>query len=199
MARTPSYLKGLAETRARAASEVERYAVLVPELIAKFATAQAELEACDLFIRKFSPGTDPSRIPSVQAWQGRYGLRGALKDAIAEHLRACAPAEVSTPALANAIAAKLGLKFPTKEARRAWLHGSVGKQLKRLVTEGLIKRMHQQEWCTSKNPGRWRWKKQRATTMDELRAMAAAAGIGTVEADDIPDGPAEGAPEGVEA
>ncbi len=44
VARTPSYLKGLVDTRARAAGEVLRYRALADEFNLKVAKAQAELK-----------------------------------------------------------------------------------------------------------------------------------------------------------
>ena len=50
MRKTPSYLKGLAETRARAAAEVIRYTALATEVQQRLAEAQAALNSCDLLI-----------------------------------------------------------------------------------------------------------------------------------------------------
>ena len=217
MARTHPFVKGLAETRARAAGELDRCEFLAPKLDralararadvvrlqasvitlpARRARAQAELDACDLFLRKTLPGITPACIPSVNAWQGRYGTRGALKTAIAEFVRACAPAEVTTREIAWAVQVRLGLEFGSRAAAGEWARNTLGAQLRRFAVEGLIDRLHDPKNGNNAHR-RWRWKKQRATTMAELRAMAAAAGIGTVQADDIPDGAPEGATDGV--
>jgi hypothetical protein len=117
--------------------------------------------------------------------------------AIAECVHACAPAEVSTPEIALALEAKFGIKFPSKKLRKRWVHSCVVGRLNEMASQGILDRLHETT-VGFNGRGRWRWKKQQATTMAELRAMAAAAGIGTVQADDIPDGPPEGAAEGVE-
>ena len=116
MAKTPPYLKGLAETRARAAGDVVRFGALAGDALASLAEeklevtlyqsladefnarltqAHAEANACDIFIRKIAPNTDPANILAIQAWQGHYGRRGSLKAAIADCIRSSAPAAVS--------------------------------------------------------------------------------------------------------
>jgi|GEM_PF-4648916 len=81
MQKTPSYLKGLAETRARAAADVLRYQQIIDEVMVSLARAQAEVDACDMLIRKFDDRLDPTQIEPVAHWKGRYGKRGALKEA----------------------------------------------------------------------------------------------------------------------
>ena len=78
MRKTPSYLKGLAETRARAAADILRYKQVIDEIMVSLAKAQAELEACDTLIKKFDDRLDPTQVEPINHWQGRYGKRGAL-------------------------------------------------------------------------------------------------------------------------
>ena len=73
--KTSALVKGLTETRARVAGEVERYTTLVPDLVEKFAKAQAELDACDLFIRKLGQGIDPVSILRLREALGTRQLR----------------------------------------------------------------------------------------------------------------------------
>lgn len=82
MRKTPSYLKGLAETRARVAGDLQRYEKQHPQLEVKLkaaeadldrcqrlysgvcrglAEAKADLESCDRLIRKFDDRLDPSQ------------------------------------------------------------------------------------------------------------------------------------------
>jgi hypothetical protein len=63
MKKTPSYLKGLAETRARLAGDIERYERVSNEIAEKLVLARRELEACDLLIRRFDGRLDPNKIP----------------------------------------------------------------------------------------------------------------------------------------
>ena len=76
---TPSYLKGLAETRARVDADVQRLQKIHDEIAEKLAEATAERNSCDCLIRKYDERLDPNVIAPIQAWKGRYGPRGALK------------------------------------------------------------------------------------------------------------------------
>ena len=144
MRKTPSYLKGLAETRARAARDVQCYQQLVDEPQTRLAQAQAELAACDTLIRKFDDRLDPDLIDPVNHWQGRYGKRGALKAAVLKVLQAHAPEEVTTTMIGLAVQAEFRLVFYLPVEREAWLANSVRNCLKKLVKEGLVEACHDQ-------------------------------------------------------
>jgi hypothetical protein len=66
MRKTPSYLKGLAETRARAAADVIRYKQVIDQVMASLAKAQAELDACDTLIKKFDERLAYSEAPYLR-------------------------------------------------------------------------------------------------------------------------------------
>lgn len=144
MRKTPSYLKGLAETRARAARDVQCYQQLVDELQTRLAQAQAELAACDTLIKKFDDRLDPGMIQPVNGWKGRYGKRGALKEAVLKVLQAHAPAEVTTTVIGLAVQAEFRLVFYLPVEREAWIANSVRNCLKKLVKEGLVEACHDQ-------------------------------------------------------
>lgn len=154
MRKTPSYLKGLAETRARAARDVQCYQQLVDELQIRLAQAQAELTACDTLIRKFDNRLDPSQIEPVNGWKGRYGKRGALQGAILKVLQAHAPAEVTTTMIGLAVQAEFRLVFYLPVERETWLANSVRNCLKKLVKEGLVEACHDQS--NTGGVGSWR-------------------------------------------
>ena len=144
MRKTPSYLKGLAETRARAARDVHCYQQLVDELQIRLAQAQAELAACDTLIRKFDGRLDPDQIEPVNGWKGRYGKRGALKEGILKVLQEHAPDEVTTTMIGLAVQAEFRLVFHLPVEREAWIANSVRNCLKKLVKEGLAEACHDQ-------------------------------------------------------
>lgn len=139
MRKTPSYLKGLAETRARVAADVLRYQQVLDEVTASLAKAQAELEACDTLIKKFDDRLDPALIEPVLHWKGRYGKRGALREAILDLLRDQAPAAVPTPEICWAMQLKFKIGFSHWKERDNWRRNSVLSCLKKLVKEGLVK------------------------------------------------------------
>lgn len=61
MRKTPSYLKGLAETHGRALADVQRLERLQVEVAERLARAREELNASDIHIKKFNARLDPSR------------------------------------------------------------------------------------------------------------------------------------------
>lgn len=154
MRKTPSYLKGLAETRARAAADVLRYKQLINEIMGSLAKAQAELEACDTLIKKFDERLDPALIEPVLHWKGRYGKRGALREAVLVLLQERAPAAVPTPEICWAMQLKFRIGFSHWKERDNWRRNSVLSCLKKLVKEGLAEACHDPR--TSGKAGSWR-------------------------------------------
>ena len=173
MRKTPSYLKGLAETRARAAGDVERLGRLHATVSASLETAQAELAACDRLIQKFDARLDPRRIKPIHV-HGRCGARGVLKRAICEYLRGHASQEVSTFEIALYLQEHFSLDFQLASQREVWVHGTVVKQVKRLMNEGLVERLHSPK---ANRGGRWRWIGEPTDALAALRQLAQAAGL----------------------
>lgn len=156
MRKTPSYLKGLAETRARAAGDVLRYQQVLAEVTASLVNAQAELAACDTLIRKFDERLDPNQVEPIRAWQGRYGKRGALRAAIVELLQERAPEPVTTTEVGWQMQLKFEILFAHWTERKAWMTNSIGNCLKKLVKEGLVEACHDTA-TNSGLVGSWRW------------------------------------------
>lgn len=71
MAKTPPYLKGLAETRARAAGEASRHEELIAQFNAKLTKAKNVMDACDILIRKALPRSNPSHTRTTQELRRR--------------------------------------------------------------------------------------------------------------------------------
>lgn len=114
MRKTPSYLKGLAEDRARAdgdairlqglrdelapaVAEAQRTLSLHGEILEQHTVARTKRDACDTLIRSFDSRLDPAQIAPIHGFKGKYGKRGSLREALVDILRSAAPAEVSTP------------------------------------------------------------------------------------------------------
>ena len=198
MRKTPSYLKGLAENRARISGEISRLQQLLDEIdphlakaqrlqaihaatVARLVAAQAERDACDLLIRKFDGRLNPEEIAPIRAFKGRYGKRGQLRDTVIELLRHAAPAEVSTLDLRVLVIAELQLDFPTAEALAKWSSNSLVNTLKDLVEEGVVERLHDLV-ARPGTVGRWRLKECGPGGLDKLGAAAEASGVGVSQA-----------------
>jgi hypothetical protein len=184
MRKTPSYLKGLAETRARAAGDVERYQQILEEVSSKLAQAKAEVAACDRLICKFDTRLNPELIEPIRAWKGRYGKRGQLSASIAQLLEQSAPEELTTTEVIWELQMQFQLDFSTADEKQRWRKNSLTPALKDLVSKGLVDRLHEPVDCFNGEVGRWRWKSGGDLSLDHLRAQAAAAGVSTQHADD---------------
>jgi hypothetical protein len=182
MQRTPSYLKGLAETRARAAGDVQRLKELHSEITRQLATAEAEVASCDLLIRKFDKQLDPTKIPPIRAWKGHYGKRGALREAVLRELEAAWPRSVSTTELAAKIQLEFKLDFTTWRERDQWCDQSVRNLLRKSVKDGVLERDEPAISAAGRTVNRWRWVPQTATELSTLREAAQAVGVGVQQA-----------------
>ena len=79
MPRTHPYLKGLAETRARADGQCSLLEGQIEVLFRRLEKSQAERTSCDWLIRLFNPQLRPEAIQAISPGQRtRYGERGAL-------------------------------------------------------------------------------------------------------------------------
>lgn len=176
--KTPSYLKGLAETRARAAGDIIRFEKLFRDIRAELAEAKATLTACDRLIKKFDIRLDPSQIEPVRASKGRYLKRGGLKRSIAELLKAAAPAELTTTELFWHLTNKFRFEFQTAAEAKAWKENSLLPQLKEYVREGYVERLHN-PLVRKHGLGRWLWVGDGCQSLVELAALATMKGVGT--------------------
>lgn len=181
MRKTPSYLKGLAETRARAAGDVARYKALLADITSSLAEAEGLLESCDRLIKKFDIRLNPGLIAPINAWKGRYGPRGALLDAIALYLQSVAPAAVTISELAWHMQLKFNLNFCDSKQTSTWINNSLRPRLRDLLKGGVVERLH--DSSPGQNQlGRWRWVAKGCQSMEELRALADAKDVGVAQA-----------------
>lgn len=205
MSRAHPYLKGLAETRARVAGDIQRLLKAQRDLIEKMnllhqrlkqcehqliainkllPLRQEELHACDRLIIDFNSRVSPALIKPVQSWQGRYGKRGWLRETVVQALTKAYPQALTSHEIEKEVRAVHQLVFLSPQHRKDWFHNSLRGALKVLTAKGLVERMHQPVSCSA-GRGRWRWKPPAgAQTLVELSALAEAAGIGTWQAPD---------------
>ncbi len=172
--KTPSYLKGLAETRALLAGDVERYERLIHEIQENLALARRELEGCDLLIRRFDGCLDPLKIPPFRPWRYQQ-KRGVLRDTIIAVVRERAPNAVTTHEIGWELQMRLELSFETAAEDSKWLHDSVARQLKCFVVERRVERLHDPLTPTSE-VGRWRWILDIAPSLVHLTQQLASQG-----------------------
>lgn len=146
MRKTPSYLKGLAETRARAAGDLQRHAhqkaaletllsdteadlVRYQKMHARVSEqlegAKSDLESCDRLIRKFDGRLDPEGIEPIRAHKGKYGGHGQLRETIQYLLKNCYPEALDT----ERVALTIGRARVEPRVRHASGKACVGAQL----------------------------------------------------------------------
>lgn len=179
MRKTPSYLKGLAETRARVAAEVQYYQNLMAQFGQELATAQAELDACDRLIRKYDERLNPSLIEPIKAWKGRYGPRGKLKEAVIRLIKERYPEAISTRELLIKLQVEFHLDFITPAERMDWKRNTLLSQLRGLVEEGLVLRLQDAFTVTKGKPGHWRWVGEGCESLGDLAELAKSSGVAT--------------------
>lgn len=189
MKKTPTALKWLAEKRARVAGELQCAEQVSHHLEADAGELRSELKtlerliaaaqqrqdrlrievaALDQVVVLYDENITPSLIAPINAWQGNYGKRGALKDFLADTLRARAPEYVSTKELEVLTIAHFSLVFEHRALQARWCHDSFRSTLKVLATQGTLERGPDQNSRTNQL-GKWRWKQEVAPTLAELR------------------------------
>lgn len=189
MKKTPSALKWLAEKRARMAGELqcakqvskhleadadelrkelETLELLIAAANQKQDRLRSEVAALDQVVVLYDEGITPSLIAPINAWQGNYGKRGALKNFLTEALRARTPEYLTTKELEILTITHFSLVFEHRALQARWCHDSFRNALKVLATQGAIERGPDQNSSTNQL-GKWRWKQEVAPTLAELR------------------------------
>lgn len=179
MPRTHPYLRGLAETRARADSQYSTLKEQIATLACRLEKARTEREACDGLIRRFNPTLLPEVIqPITEGQRNQYGKRGALTKAIIAALQQAYPECISTSTIALHVEAAFHLTFSTRTERRNWVCKSLSNRLSSFARDNIIERLHNPNENTGQ-AGLWRWiPKGQAPT--NLRALAEQAGLTSV-------------------
>jgi len=178
MKKTPSYLLGLAETRARAAGDLLRYEKIAQDVAVLIENARQAVTAADLLIRRLDSRLDPSDIEPIRAPKYFGGMRGKLKETVIEILKREAPGSVTTTEVAIELQIRFQLTFETAALRSRWQGNSVSRLLRVLYENKLLDRLHDPHALTG-DGARWRWKSDKSTSSDALRADVEARG-GTV-------------------
>lgn len=189
MKKIPSALKWLAEKRARVAGELQSCEQTIAHLeddalelrkrltFAEHSPATAssrrkrlstELKSMDQVVRMYDEGINPASIEPINAWQGNYGKRGALREFLIKTLQHRGPEYVSTSELELLPIVNFSLVFEHRALRRNWYEGSFRGTLKVLSNKGYIERGASDD-RGPQDPTTWRWKQDKPKTLAELR------------------------------
>lgn len=156
-ARTPSGLKWVANELAAIAGELER----IDEQMAGLAARRARLEADRASLNQVGAVMGvpelQTRVPTVRVHTA-YGGRGFLVDWVRGVLQAVAPRPLDTRTLVILAEEHFGLELPTQDARDQYRKNSLGRAVRKLLSLGLVERLHDPD--NAGGPGRWRWKTQ---------------------------------------
>lgn len=189
--RTPSDIKWLLNERAALAGEVrnlDKHIHTSQALLVQLATQtqlhQARLSSCqqqrqplmvkmaalDSTLAQFDPRVNPAAAGTVNAWAGRYGVRGGQKKFLVDTLKAAAPGMVSTTELVTATIARFGLAIVTKVNRNR-LRTDLVIVCRKLRAGGLV-----EQFPAAQVGGTayWRWKSD-APTLADLHAQISSA------------------------
>lgn len=167
-------MKGLVENRARLDAECIRLSRLIEDLTTKLRKASKQREACDRLITRQNSQVRVAQIQPIFAWQGHYGPRGALRQAIIDQIRLAYPSSISTTALIKNLEVAFGLCFVTSGQRQAWIKNSIKPRLRELANAKVIIRLHDPA-ANAGVTGVWEWAPEGPPAT--LASIAAAEGV----------------------
>lgn len=176
MRKTPSALKWLAEERGRAAQELADLDRVLAEASRRRSALADDVAAIDRTIGRFDDAIDPNSIAPVRT-NGRYGTRGAFREALLRILAEHSPSALSTDVIALIVLSKFPQTFDTKDEYRRWWRNSLATAFRHMAMEGKVEREHETAFTTGEM-GRWRLARPKVTSLADLRALAAE-GAGT--------------------
>jgi hypothetical protein len=137
-----SYLKGLAENRARAAGDVVRLEAMAAQIAKELAEARMDVESCDRLIKKYDPRLRPELIEPIREWRHHKGKRGDLTALLLEILKQKAPAAPTLIEICCEIEMRWKLTFLTELDHKCWRRDAVGRALRTLAAERKIVALH---------------------------------------------------------
>ena len=193
MKKVPTILKQLAERKARLAGELntcnlmaEPLAIEITYLKARLNTTEVLLQASvtkkerllkelaeiDKNIVDVWPSVNPNAIDPIQAWKGKYGKRGALKNFVYETLKSRSPAFVPTNEISVLAIIEFSLVFENASIRKHWYKDSLRGALVALFKGGIIEKGTLQISSVSGTVGSWRLKQESQPTLAALSAQA---------------------------
>jgi hypothetical protein len=184
--KVPSYLLGLAETRARADGQVLRIEQAMAELQTELAKARTTRASCDALIERYDSILDAAAIAPVKAWKGRYGERGALLGEIKRVVREAYPGSVTALDIADHLIRKFKLEFPSPKDERDWRREAVNNKLRILRSRDVVVRVDEPD-PARRRPAQWQWVVREALPLSSLAEQARALGLQVEEASEEDD------------
>lgn len=188
--RTPPDLKWLLNERAAVAGEVNKAIIRSHTLAAKMEVLQQQmvrleqrshvvkrvqdarhvtLDALDVAIGLAHERVRPDAAGIVNAWAGKYGKRGVLKQFVVVALKDAAPGALNIRELLDRIIKHFQILILVPADRRS-LKSSVSNVIVQLFKQGKVVPLHSRTGGSS--PGLWRW--MAPTTLSDLAAKAKA-------------------------
>ncbi len=140
--RVRSYLKGLAENRARAAGDVVRLEAMTLQVAKELAEARMDVESCDRLIKKYDSRLRPELIGPIREWHHHKGKRGDLRLLLLEILKQVAPAAPTLIEICCEIEMRWKLTFLTEHELKTWRRNAVARALRQLVSDKQIAALH---------------------------------------------------------
>ena len=172
MKRLSSAVRQLAERHARLKGRAEHLENQVSALTAELTKVRDHLAAVGTLLVGFDSRIESAAIAPIKAWKGKYGQRGALREALLESLTNAEKQWLPTSQIALLLQDSFALTFETRQEFRDWECRSVKSQLRRFVTEGLVEKSR--AGTTHSDPACWRLVPATgAFSLDDLRALAA--------------------------
>jgi hypothetical protein len=153
VAKARALQENLAAKQCRLEKQLTGVQLLVKRSECAQSRAQASIEALDATMAMTHALVIPSAAGTVQAWAGKYGTRGGLRDFIAEVLEGASPEPVTTKVLMDLAAVRFELELRTHLERRNF-NKSVSSALTGLHKRKLIEPSHAR---TQGSHGLWRW------------------------------------------
>jgi hypothetical protein len=141
----PSYLKGLVESRARSAGDLERLEHLRARIDEEIEAAHERLESADTLMLEFNPLIDPGQIEPVR---GRRARTGKVKEVIDQVLLEAAPQALPTPEIAFLVAERIEIRFSIVGEYRTWAVNCVYRALHKKLEGGLVERQQEPRQAT---------------------------------------------------
>ncbi len=152
--RRPSVVTALVRARAKFAGDIERNERLIAALQSDTAVLRQKLASADAMLVHYDQRIDPKRIPALNSWEGKYGKRGALKEAVLQVLQEASPEPLRTIEVAVHVIKRLGLHIETDKELALWMKASLGRALRRELQAGTVERLHSRH--DTNDMGSWR-------------------------------------------